>query len=299
MSAIRTVLGDIPAPDMGVTDAHDHLFFRSPVLAGQELDDRQAAAAELRAFGGLGGRTVVQWTPYGLGRRRADLAELARETGIQVVSATGLHQAVHYDPEHLARIRDRLAELFVHDLTKAPVRSGLIKVAGGFHGLDTHARHVMAAAAEAHRATDAPIAVHLEGGTAATQVMDLLCGALGVRPEGVILGHLGRSPDTRAHLDAARTGAFLSFDGPSRAHHATDWRLFDELAALAEAGHGHRILLGGDTTTATARASSGGGPGIPFLLHSLRPRLVREFGEQFAAEVFVDNPARAFAADWA
>jgi len=53
---IRTVLGDVPAGDLGVCDAHDHLFFRSAQLPGQELADADAAVGELRAFAALGGR---------------------------------------------------------------------------------------------------------------------------------------------------------------------------------------------------------------------------------------------------
>ncbi|MBT2386269.1 phosphotriesterase [Streptomyces sp. ISL-11] len=298
MSAVRTVLGDIPAEQLGVCDAHDHLFLRSPLLPGQELDDAAAAEAELRAFQELGGRAVVQWTPRGMGRRRGELARLARETGTHLVAATGLHQAVHYTPAHLERARDLLAGLFVADLTLAPVRAGLIKVAGGFHGVDAHARQAMVAAATAHHMTGAPIAVHLELGTGAREVLDLLCGTLDVPPGRVVLGHLGRSPDIRAQLEAARSGAFLAFDGPSRAHHATDWRLVDSLTTLAEAGHTDQVLLGGDTTTAAARAATGGGPGMPYLLRTLRPALAAALGEEFVTSALVTNPARAFAADW-
>jgi hypothetical protein len=53
--AVRTVLGDVPTAELGVCDAHDHLFFRSAQLAGQELDDADAAVGELRAFAALGG----------------------------------------------------------------------------------------------------------------------------------------------------------------------------------------------------------------------------------------------------
>jgi phosphotriesterase-related protein len=69
------------------------------------------------------------------------------------------------------------------------------------------------------------------------------------------------------------------------------------LAALIEAGYADRLLLGGDTTTARARAATGEGPGMPYLLTKLRPRLIRRFGEEIASKVFVANPARAFA--WA
>lgn len=301
MRAVRTVLGDIPAEELGVCDAHDHLFFDSPRLPGQELNSRSAARAELDAFRTQGGDAVVQWTPYGLGRRAADLPPLSREAGVHVVAATGLHQDVHYDGATLDGLRHRLAEVFVAELTvgiaTSGVRAGLVKVAGGFHALDAHARWTMTAAAEAHHATGAPVAVHLELGTGALDVLDLLCGELGVPPNRVILGHLNRSPDGVVHRLAAEAGCWLAFDGPSRANHPTDWRMPDAVRALADAGHGDRLLLGGDTTTAAAR-SVNGGPGMPYLLRRVAPRLVLAVGEELVARILTENPGRAFGVEW-
>ncbi|MEW2609748.1 phosphotriesterase [Streptomyces sp. NPDC047880] len=301
MSAIRTVLGDVSPADLGVCDAHDHLFFGSPRLPGQELLSVTAARAELAAFREQGGGTVVQWTPYGLGRRAADLPPLSRETGVHVVAATGLHQAVHYDEDTLAGLRGRLAEVFVSELTEgigtSGVRAGLIKVAGGFHALDAHARWTMTAAAEAHHATGATITVHLEMGTGALDVLDLLCAELGVPPHRVVLGHLNRSPDLVVHRQAAEYGCYLAFDGPSLAHHATDWRMPEAVRALAEAGFGDRVLLGADTTTAAAR-SVDGGPGMPYLLRRVRPRLAHAVGEELVGRILTENPGRAFGTEW-
>ena len=301
---VRTVLGDIPPERLGVCDSHDHLFLRSPQLPGQELDDPAAAEAELRTFAEAGGSGLVQWTPHGMGRGGAALAGLSRATGVHLVAATGLHQAAHYDEAVLSALYggDTLAELFVEELTTglrepdgpAGVRAGLIKVAGGYHGLDVHARRVMAAAAEAQHATGAPIAVHHELGTGALDVLDLLCGRLGVPPERVILGHLNRFPDLRLHRQAAESGAFIALDGPSRAHHATDHRLLDTVEALAAAGHDGQLLLGGDTTTRAAR----GAPGPSYLVGGLAGRLTREFGAGLTARLLTANPARAFATAW-
>ncbi|MEU3842840.1 phosphotriesterase [Streptomyces sp. NPDC028635] len=301
MSAVRTVLGDVEPERLGVCDAHDHLFFTSPRLPGQELNSVAAARAELTAFREQGGGCVAQWTPYGLGRRAADLPALSRDTGVHVLAATGLHQDVHYDETLLKEVRGRLAEVFVAELTAgigtSGVRAGLIKVAGGFHALDGHARWTMTAAAEAHHATGAPIAVHLELGTGAPDVLDLLCGELDVPPHRVILGHLNRFPDPVVHLQAARSGCWLAFDGPSRANHATDWRMPEAVAALVEAGFGDRLLLGGDTTTAAAR-SVNGGPGMPYLLRRVWPRLAAVLGEEPVTRMLTENPARAFAVAW-
>ncbi|GAA1042766.1 phosphotriesterase family protein [Streptomyces murinus] len=299
---IRTVLGDIRPQELGVCDAHDHLFLRSRQLPGKELDDIAAARAELEAFRAAGGAAVVQWTPHGMGRRAADLATLSRATGVHLVCATGLHQAPHVAPELLVGLRGRLAEVFVTELTEGigttGVRAGLIKVAGGFHTLDAHARWTMAAAAEAHHATGAPIAVHLELGTGALDVLDLLCGELGVPGDRVVLGHLNRFPDPVTQRQAAATGCWLAFDGPSRAHHATDWQMPAGARALAEAGFGDRLLLGGDTVTAGAR-SVDGGPGLPYLLRRLRPRLAAELGTELVDRILTEHPGKAFSVDWA
>ncbi|MFJ9265092.1 phosphotriesterase [Streptomyces bacillaris] len=309
VNLVRTVLGDVPADELGICDAHDHLFLRSPRLPGQELDDPGRAAGQLAAFRELGGGTVVQWTPYGMGRRAAELAALSASAGVHVVAATGLHQAAHYAPEVLHRLGHshpgapaspaptflpdpaRLSDLFVAELTEgigeSGVRAGMIKVAGAFHGVDAHARRTMAAAAEAHRRTGAPIGVHLELGTGALDVLDLLCGELEVAPGRVLLGHLGRCPDVGVQREAGRAGAFLAFDGPSRANHATDWRLPDQLVALAEAGLGGQLLLGGDTTVPET-------PGMPYLLRRVRPRLEEALGKELLDTVLTTNPARAF-----
>lgn len=294
---VRTVLGDIDPGDLGVCDAHDHLFLRSPRLPGEELDDTAAARSELDSFAQAGGRAMVQWTPWGMGRRLSALPALSRDSGVHLIAATGLHQAKHYEGVRFAHGVDELAELFVRELTRSPVRAGLIKVAGAFHRLDEHARRTMAAAATAHHATGAPIGVHLEGGTAALETLQLLCADHGVPAHRVILGHLLRYPDPAVHLRVAEAGAYLAFDGPSRAHHAGDHRLVECVAALADAGHADRVLIGGDTVVASAR-SSADGPGTRHLLEGVAPRIAQEIGRDVARAIFVENPAHAFAAHW-
>jgi phosphotriesterase-related protein len=113
----------------------------------------------------------------------------------------------------------------------------------------------------------------------------------------VILGHLNRSPDFVVQRQAAEAGAYLAFDGPSRAHHATDWRMPDAVAALVEAGFGDRLLLGGDTVTDSAR-SVNGGPGMPYLLRRVRPRLALILGDDPVDRIFTQNAGRAFGVEW-
>ena len=48
-STVVTVLGPIAPDQLGVTDAHDHLFLSTPALPGQEIDDADRAIEEVNA----------------------------------------------------------------------------------------------------------------------------------------------------------------------------------------------------------------------------------------------------------
>ncbi|MEU8919912.1 phosphotriesterase [Kitasatospora sp. NPDC048545] len=311
---VRTVLGDLDPAELGVTDSHDHLFIRSPLLPGQELDDPAAAEDVLRAYAAAGGSALVQWTPFGMGRGADSLAALSRATGVHVVAATGTHQAVHYGPG-TDPAPDDLAERFVTELTTGlpgtahlpaatdlpgahgtprAVRAGLIKVADDAGRTTPHTRRTMAAAAEAHHATGAPIAVHLEPDGDPYEVLGRLSGRNGVRPDRIILGHLTRFPDRSVYRGLAAEGVRLALDSPSRAGHPADLQAFEVIADLVEAGHATQVLLGADTTTRTARQA--GGP--TRLLTDLAPRLARAFGPELPELLLTTNPAAAFAADW-
>ncbi|MGW2250419.1 phosphotriesterase family protein [Kitasatospora sp. NPDC001660] len=296
----RTVLGDLDPAELGVTDSHDHLFIRSPLLPGQELDDPAAAEDVLRSFAEAGGRTFVQWTPHGMGRGADALAALSRATGVHVVAATGVHQAAHYRSGALPALYDGLAERFTAELTTglpgAPegVRAGLIKVACDVGVSTAHTRLVMTAAAEAHHATGSPITVHLEPGGDPHFVLLWLHARHGVPLDRIVLGHLTRLPDARLHRELAAEGVYLALDSPSRAGHPEDHQAFDLIADLVDAGHADRLLLGADTTTRTARRADG----PTRLLTDLAPRLGRTFGPELPELLLTTNPAAAFAADW-
>lgn len=92
-------------------------------------------------------------------------------------------------------------------------------------------------------------------------------------------------------------GAFVGFKGPSRAHHPVDWHLLDNIAALVDSGPTDRILLREDTVTASAR-STADGPGMAYLVDTLRSRVERELGPEIATAGFITNPAHAFSAPW-
>jgi phosphotriesterase-related protein len=292
---VRTVLGDIDPARLGPCDAHEHLFLDTPAQPGEEFLDRDKAVEEARSLAAAGASSLVEWTPIGLGRDLDGLAHVARETGLHVVAATGLHRDAHYTPGDPLRAEpaDRLTERFVAELGE---RCGIIKAGASYHHLTPFEQKAFEAVAAAHVATGAPVCVHTQHGTMGLALVERL-QSLGVAPAAVVLAHVDRNPDAGEHAETAATGATLQLDGPGRAKYWPDSTILKLIDDLASAGHAARLLVGGDTGRRGMLRAYGGGPGLDYVFARFKPRLERELGAELARAIFVDNPARAFAWD--
>ncbi|MFQ1000280.1 phosphotriesterase [Modestobacter sp. SSW1-42] len=311
MSAVRTVLGDVPAAGLGRVDYHEHLFQVSPLLPGDELTDEQASGEEARALRDSGFEAMVDATPVGLGRRPAALAAISARTGLTVVATTGAHRAAHHvgQPWLLEASVDSLAARFRGDVVEGmpaddgprpgepargpsgPVRAGLLKAGIDYWSITPFARRVLAAVAQVHGETGAPVMVHLEHGSAAFELLELLAGE-GVAADAVALAHVDRNPDPGLHAELAATGAHLGYDGPARHASWPDATILDCLLAVAGRGGADRLLLGGDVARATRYVAYGGMPGLAYLGQRFVPRLLAEGGPELVQAVLVTNPAR-------
>jgi 5-phospho-D-xylono-1,4-lactonase len=292
---IRTVLGDIEPADFGPCDAHEHLFLDTPAQPGEEFLDRDKAIEEARALLTAGARSLVEWTPLGLGRDLDGLADVAREVGLHIVAATGLHRDAHYTPDDPFRSAsvEELSGRFGAELAD---RCGVIKAGASYHHLTPFEEKAFEAVAAAHARTSAPVCVHTQHGTMGLALVERLA-SLGVPPTSVILAHIDRNPDAGEHAETASTGATLQLDGPGRAKYWPDSTILQLIGDLAERGHAERLLLGGDTGRRGMLRAYGGGPGLDYVFARFKPRLERELGCALSEQIFVTNPARAFAWD--
>lgn len=293
MRIVRTVLGDIDPASLGPCDAHEHLFLDTPAQPGEEFLDVDKAIEEAQTLVDAGGRSLVDWTPLGLGRDLDGLERVSQATRLHVVAATGLHRDAHYaaDDPFRAEPVERLAERFVTDLED---RCGIVKVGASYHRLTPFEVMVFEAAAAAHERTGAPVCVHTQHGTMGLAIVERLAG-LGVPPTSVVLAHVDRNPDAGEHAETAATGATLQLDGPGRTKYWPDSTILRLIADLAGAGHADRLLVGGDTGRRNMLRAYGGGPGLDYVFARFKPRLERELGTELADRIFVANPARAFA----
>ncbi len=316
MSMVRTVLGDVPAAELGVTYAHEHLVIDvgRPTVQEPEflLNDVEKLTTELRDAAAHGLRTAVDAMPADAGRNVLHLAELSRRTGVHIVAPTGLHHDRYYGPAHWsARAADEeLAILFVADIvdgidandysgplvSRTPHRAGIIKVAGSAGGPSDRDARVMRAAAAAHRATGAPILTHCEHGTGALEQVQILANA-GVAPERVILSHVDKVGDRGYHRELLASGATAEYDQAFRWGDAENGTL-RLLEQMAEDGLADRIVLGMDAARSRYYRAYGGAPGLAYLLTDFSAAMeARGLGAAFRQQLFVTTPARVLALD--
>jgi phosphotriesterase-related protein len=311
---VMTVTGRLPASGLGVVDAHDHLFMRSPALAGDEFEDLELSTAEAIEGRASGLGAIVDMTPIGLGRRPDLLRAVSEATGVPIIAATGYHRDAHYPDGHwvYAASVEMLAERVVRDLEVGmdpndwtdptaepdPARAGVIKAGASYHHVSEPERRRFEAAAIGSRRAGVAILVHTEIGTFGHEIVSLLEEG-GVPPHRIILAHMDRNPDAELHAEVAARGVSLEYDTVGRTKYRPDSELLDLVEAMVGAGHLERILLGQDLGRRSSLRAYGGGPGMRYLMETFVPRLQRRIGDEAVQKILVANPARAFALEGA
>jgi predicted metal-dependent phosphotriesterase family hydrolase len=315
MTKARTVLGDVDVSTLGITNAHEHVMIRSGLILIREpnfrLDNPDKSVEELRDFRAFGGGTVVDATPIGVGRDPDSLRLISRDSGLQIVAATGFHKCEYYMDSHwrFHYSAEEIANLFIEEIEvgmdqngyegprvkRSEAKAGVIKVASDYQVINRATQVAFEAAAIAHLATGAPVLTHTEMGTQALEQLRLL-ESHGVRSQHVVLSHMDRNPDPFLHREVAQTGAVLEYDGPGRVKYFPESTLIALIREMFEAGLGSHIVLGGDTARRSYWKAYGGGPGMSYMLERFVPRLRNEgFTAAQLEQVLVQNPARMFA----
>jgi phosphotriesterase-related protein len=303
---VVTIGGPVDPDELGITLTHEHFLVHAdnwfvPPISEQEkafaysplsfdnltqvryrpfshwdnirIEDPDTVVAEVHEFKRVGGRTIVDVTPPGIGRDPQKLLDIATQTGVTVVCGSGYYVATAHPPELAIMGVEEIADALVAELTagigETGVRPGVIGEIGTSNPLHPDEGKVLRAAAGAHRRTGAPISIHMSAPEDyAHDVLDILEHA-GADLSKVVIGHLdGTQPfPVEYHASIMARGAYVEYDlfGPVEfsedglwAPPPSDLSRIEALSTLQALGYGDRLVLSHDVCTKIQQRAFGG-----------------------------------------
>ena len=340
MTRVTTVRGPVDSADLGVCATHEHVlndvtsWWQSTTSTGLDpeafalenvgidnlwdlkydpfgkrdncrLDDAELAVEEIRRFGALGGRTIIDATGLGIGRDLHRLKQISVSADINIVAGTGFYlESSHPESIRNASV-DELADLIITDIREGQdgIRPGIIGEIGVSDQFTKAERMSLAAACLAQRATGLPMQIHLPAWfRLGDEVLDLV-EHHGVDPQTVVLCHMGPSGhDQNYQQRLAARGAWIQYDMIGAELYYADQGVqcpSDEdnarnIVSLLDAGHGDRVLISSDIFLKSLLRRYGG-PGYGHILQYFVPRLKR-LGVSSAVieQLLVNNPRALF-----
>lgn len=251
---VNTVLGPIDAGSLGPTLPHEHIGVRSPGIAeawpeSYDRDAHKAAALEqLKLAYDAGIRTIVDPAPADLGRDVKLMAEVARESGMQIVCVTGVYWIV---PRYWwGREVDDLADAFVREIDQgiadSGIKPGAIKAATDEEGVTEINEKALRAVARTHRRTGIPIITHNGPPTMGAEQQRIFLDE-GVDMRGnVVIGHVGDTDDVDFLKSLADNGSFLGMDRFGGDMMLSFEKRVATVAQLCKDGYADRLVLSHD-----------------------------------------------------
>jgi predicted metal-dependent phosphotriesterase family hydrolase len=301
---IQTAQGPVSADALGLTLIHEHVmvdFIGAEDVSADRYDADEVfrvALPYLQQLRELGGRTLVECTPTYIGRDPALLRRLAEAGGVHLITNTGYYGAAHdkYLPPHaFTETAEQLADRWLREcesgLDGTGIRPGFIKIGVDTGRLSEVDAKLVRAAALVHQRTGLTIASHTGPGVPALAQIDLL-EELGVSPRAWIWVHAQAEPDSAIHLQAARRGAWVEFDGIAP---NTVERHVALVSAMREAGLLDRVLISHDAGWYNVGEPNGGTfRAYETLFTRFLPALGEAgFSEGEIRQLTVENPRRA------
>ena len=220
MSFVSTASGPMDTSRLGFTLMHEHIILQTVALKNNwpEAFDRegaiQVAVGKLREAKAAGVDTIVDATPFDLGRDVPLVAEAARRAEIQVIFATGTYFPVpKYFQTHSA---DEVAELFIRDITEGiqgtDIKAAIIKNASEGRSLAGPQETVFRAAARAHRRTGVPLTTHSNAPEQGGLDQQRVYAEEGVDLTRVIIGHSCDTEDLDYLKRLLDRGSYIGMD---------------------------------------------------------------------------------------
>lgn len=282
----------------GTTLVHEHVMVdfagAEKIRPGRYDPDEvfRVARPKLEEVAKLGCRRLLECTPNFLGRDARLIESLAAAVGMEIWTNTGIYGAANhkYVPA-FARTASagRLARLWIEEFHQGVdgVKPRFIKTGVNKGPLDELDRKLVRAAAITSRETGLTIASHTGDGAAALEELEIVAEEK-VSLASFVWVHAQNEKDHAIHEQAARAGAWVSFDGIRPK--SVDWHL-DCVRFMAGKNLLGRTLVSQDSGWYHVGEPGGGNyRGYTLIYTGFLPKL----DPAWVRTLMIDNPRKAF-----
>ncbi|MEU6230413.1 phosphotriesterase-related protein [Streptomyces sp. NPDC047042] len=315
MTSIQSVAGPIETGELGFVLMHEHILMRdhNVVVNYPHLFDRRKeldeAVQKLRDLKEQGVNTIVDLTTVDTGRDIRFIEDATRESGMQVIAATGMW----WQPPAFFATRsvDVLLDCFLTDIREGiagtSVKAGIIKVATHTEGVTPPIEMALRAGSRAHRQTGIPISTHTDAHAYMGDEQQRIFLEEGVDLSRTVIGHSGDSTDLDYLKRLMDRGSYIGMDrfgldGVGEERFATTQERVDTIAQLCKEGYAEKMVLSHDASCCWEMLPGDhpvleGNPNwhLSHILDDVLPML-RQAGvtEEHINEMGVGNPRRIF-----
>jgi phosphotriesterase-related protein len=231
-----------------------------------------------------------------MGRDAELLVRFSKALGIHILTNTGLYKEPHLPKFAFEYSADQLAELWIKEILEGVedthIKAGFIKIAVNPGTIVPIQQKIVRAAARCSLATGAVIACHTGNGVAATHLLKIL-NEEGLENNKLIVVHADAEENIEYHLEIARQGAWVEYDGLSQ---NTSKKILRLLRFMVDHGFEERILLSQDAGWYNVGQPRGGNiRGYEYLIEDFVPLMKKNgFDQKLIDKILVENPAKAF-----
>lgn len=268
-NTVNTVLGPVPACDLGVVAVHEALLSvlpgaqYAPDISMDRAEIFKALSAKLKEFRAQGGGTIVDSTGMFHGRDMKLYEALSRSTGVHIVASTGLGPEEELGGYFLTPQTnpptpwpaDKFSDLFGKEVTEGMVvprverraAAGIIATVADRAGMTPTEESLFRGSARAAKATGVPVSIRF--GADVLHDLDIVLDEQ-IAADRVLVGGLDRKDAAKSAVEVAKRGAFVGIDHVGLSDHAdylTDHERADLVLELVNAGHADRIILSGNS----------------------------------------------------
>ena len=252
---VETVRGPVAASELGFTLSHEHVIVGFPGIKQTypELMDweriEQGGIEKLSEARAEGLRSIMDATPFELGRDVEMLRRVSEGSGVNIIASTG----TYVDIPRLIWFThpDRMAAVYVREITEGiedtGIKAGMIKVADNNYELSDAEVMVLRAASRASNETGIPITTHTQPLNKVGEPQWRIFADEGVDPARVCIGHSSDATDYEYLANLAREGVFLGMDELPGHQINAPWReKSDMIKRLLDAGFARNLMLSHD-----------------------------------------------------